>query len=127
MMYKIEVVCVKYIPIIIACIVLLNSILSYFDIIIEELNFIAGTSFLTLIPMYISSLTYKFCEYHRMFIYYILTHKTVETIDMYIGISISDYNMLVLYLILAGIFIIGILYLHLKYDTHNKEISLGAS
>lgn len=129
MMYKLELLCVKYIPILIAVIVLINAILSYFDIYIEKINYIAGTSFLTLIPMYISSRAYKFCEYHRMFIYYILSHKILVTIDMYIGISISDFNMLMVYLVLAGIFALIILYLHqkCKNDRNDKEISTEAS
>ena len=70
MMCKLELLCVKYIPILIAAIVLLNAILNYFNIYVKELHYIAGTSFLTLIPMYISSYAYKFCEYHRMFIHF---------------------------------------------------------
>lgn len=112
--YKLELISVKYTPILIAVIVLINAILSYFDIYIDEIDYIAGTSFLTLIPMYISSYAYKFCEYHRMFIHYILVHKLLVTIDMYIGIPLSDFNLLVLYLIVAGIFAIIILYLHQK-------------
>ena len=50
-MYKLESLCVKYVPIIIAAIVLLNAILARFDLYIDELNYIAGTGFLTLIPM----------------------------------------------------------------------------
>lgn len=103
-MYKLELLCVKYVPIIIAAIVLLNAILARFDVYVDELNYIAGTSFLTLIPMYISSIVYKFCKYHRMFIHYILTHKIVATIDMYIGIPLEDGMLLLLYLIIAGIF-----------------------
>lgn len=124
-MYKVELLCVKYIPIIIATIVLLNTILSYFDIYIEELDYIAGTSFLTLIPMYISSYTYKFCEYHRMFIHYILIHKIIAIVDLYIGIPVSDLTLLGIYLIVAGIFLLIIVYLHEKSKNAkiNKEIS----
>lgn len=50
-MYKLELLCVKYVPIIIAAIVLLNAILAHFDVYVDELNYIAGTSFLTLIPI----------------------------------------------------------------------------
>lgn len=127
--YKLELLCVEYIPIMIAVIVLLNSILSFYDIYVQELDYIAGTSFLTLIPMYISSYVYRFCEYHRMFIHYILTHKTVETVDLYIGIPVSDSNLLTIYLIIAGIFIVFILYLHqkCKNDRNDKEISTKAS
>lgn len=128
-MYKLELLSVKYIPILIALIVLLNAILSYFDIYLDALNYIAGTSFLTLIPMYISSYAFKFCEYHRMFIHYILTHKLVLTVDLYIGIPISDLTLLGLNLMVAGVFLFIILYLHqkCKNDRNDKEISTKAS
>lgn len=113
-MYKLEVLSVKYIPIIIAGVVLLNSILSYFDIYVTWLDYIAGTSLLTLVPMYISSYVFKFCGYHRMFINYIVAHKLVETIDMYIGIPVTDLMLLFIYLILAGIFAFIIIYWHQK-------------
>lgn len=120
-MYKLELLCVKYVPIIIAAIVLLNAILARFDLYIDELNYIAGTSFLTLIPMYMSSIVYKFCKYHRMFIHYILTHKIVATIDMYIGIPLDDGMLLLLYLIIAGIFAFLALYLHQKYGGRKND------
>lgn len=128
-MYKLELLSVKYIPILIALIVLLNAILSYFDIYLDALNYIAGTSFLTLIPMYISSYAFKFCEYHRMFIHYILTHKLVLTVDLYIGIPISDLTLLGLNLMVAGVFLFIILYLHqkCKNDRNDKEISTKVS
>lgn len=129
LMYRLELLSVKYIPILIALIVLLNAILSYFDIYLDVLNYIAGTSFLTLIPMYISSYAFKFCEYHRMFIHYILTHKLVLTVDLYIGIPISDLTLLGLNLTVAGVFLFIILYLHqkCKNDRNDKEISTKAS
>jgi hypothetical protein len=120
-MYKLELLCVKYVLIIIAAIVLLNAILARFDVYVNELNYIAGTSFLTLIPMYISSIVYKFCKYHRMFIHYILTHKIVATIDMYIGIPLEDGMLLLLYLIIAGIFAFLALYLHQKYGGRKND------
>lgn len=99
-MYKLELLCVKYVPIIIAAIVLLNAILARFDVYVDELNYIAGTSFLTLIPMYISSIVYKFCKYHRMFILhsnsqdcsnnrYVHWHTTGR---WYVTITISNYS-----------------------------------
>lgn len=113
-MYKLELLSVKHIPILISLVVLANAVLSYFDIYISELNYLAGTSILTLIPMYISSYVFKFCEYHRMFIHYILSHKVLLTIDVYLGIPISDYNLLLLNLIIAGLFMTTIIYLHQK-------------
>ena len=114
-MYKLELICVKYVPILIALITLIDVILYYFDIDFELINYIADTSFLTMIPMYISSYVYKFCEYHRMFLHYIVVNKVVMMIDLYIGIPLGDFMLLVLYLIIAGIFAFLALYLHQKY------------
>lgn len=120
-MYKLELICVKYIPILIALITLIDVILYYFDINFELINYVAGTSFLTMIPMYISSYVYKFCEYHRMFLHYIVVNKVVMMIDLYIGIPLGDFMLLVLYLIVAGIFAFLALYLHQKYGGRKND------
>lgn len=121
MMYKLELICVKYVPILIALITLIDVILYYFDIDFELINYIAGTSFLTMIPMYIFSYVYKFCEYHRMFLHYIVVNKVVMMIDLYIGIPLGDFMLLVLYLIIAGIFAFLALYLHQKYGGRKND------
>lgn len=120
-MYKLELICVKYVPILIALITLIDVILYYFDIDFELINYIAGTSFLTMIPMYISSYVYKFCEYRRMFLHYIVVNKVVMMIDLYIGIPLGDFMLLVLYLIIAGIFAFLALYLHQKYGGRKND------
>lgn len=119
--YKLELICVKYVPILIALITLIDVILYYFDIDFELINYIADTSFLTMIPMYISSYVYKFCEYHRMFLHYIVVNKVVMMIDLYIGIPLGDFMLLVLYLIIAGIFAFLALYLHQKYGGRKND------
>jgi uncharacterized membrane protein YdjX (TVP38/TMEM64 family) len=120
-MYKLELICVKYVPILIVLITLIDVILYYFDIDFELINYIAGTSFLTMIPMYISSYVYKFCEYYRMFLHYIVVNKVVMMIDLYIGIPLGDFMLLVLYLIIAGIFAFLALYLHQKYGGRKND------
>lgn len=120
-MYKLELICVKYIPILIALITLIDNILYYYDIDFELINYVAGTSFLTMIPMYISSYVYKFCEYHRMFLHYMVVNKVVVMIDLYIGIPLGDFMLLVLYLIMAGIFAFLALYYHQKYGGRKND------
>lgn len=44
-MYKLELICVKYVPILITLITLIDVILYYFDIDFELINYIAGTFF----------------------------------------------------------------------------------
>ena len=112
--YKLELICIKYIPIIVALLSLLDNILMYCDISLDILSYIAGASILTTIPMYISSYVYKFCKYHRMFIHYIVVNKVIAMIDNYIIIPLSDFYLLLFNMIIAGIFFIFCIVLSLK-------------
>lgn len=98
--YKLELICVKYVPIIIALLSLLDNVLMYYDISLDILSYIAGTSILTTIPMYISSYVYKFCKYHRMFIHYIVVNKVIAMVDNYIIIPLSDFYLLLFNMII---------------------------
>ena len=59
--YKIELGLLKIIPMLMAFMCVLNSVLSYFSIDTCILSYLGGTSILTLILLYISSYTFKFC------------------------------------------------------------------
>lgn len=114
-LYKLELVCVKYVPILIALGNFLANILAYFDIDSEILNFIIGSSVATLIPLYISSYAYKFCIYHRMIIHYITINKLMNMYDYYYRFPINDEKLAILYILVAGIFISLIIYYHNQY------------
>ena len=62
-----------------------NSILSYLDIDVVILNYIGGVSILPLIFLYLSSYVFKFCEYHRMFLHYLLITDIINVYDYHIG------------------------------------------
>lgn len=97
---------------------LANTILSYFGIETEVLSYIAGIGILPLLFIYLSSFVFKFCIYHRMFIYYIFTNNIICFIDDKYGIPISCRSYLVLHLIVAAIFLFIILYLKFKLCKH---------
>ena len=90
LLYKIELRLLKIIPMILAFTALLNSILSYFNIDLYILSYIGGISIFTMIFLYLSSYVFKFCEYHRMFLHYVVVTWIINTIDYYIGIPIND-------------------------------------
>ena len=48
---------------------------------IPAANNIAGMSLLTWIFMYIATIVFKFCSYHRIFLYYILIVDTINIVD----------------------------------------------
>lgn len=125
-LYKLLIVLLKYIPMIISLCYLANTITAYVGIDIPVLSSIAGMSLLTWIFMYIATIVFKFCSYHRMFLYYILIVDIINIIDYYIGIPISDFQLLMLHSILTGISLFIILFLYLKVNGTkiNKKIQM---
>lgn len=118
-LFKIELFLLKILPMLLAFCNLLNTILSYFYIDCYFLSYIAGVSILPLIFMYVSSYVFKFCEYHRMFLHYVVIDNIITTYDYYIGIPISDKELFLINIIIAGITLFIILYLYVK---HHKKV-----
>lgn len=113
-LYKIELYLIKTIPMILSLIALLNTILSYFYIDVPLLSYIGGISIFTIIFLYVSSIVFRFCMYHRMFIHYITINWILNIIDYYIGIPVSNKGMFLIYMIFTGITLFIILYLKFK-------------
>ena len=127
-LYKLLIVMLKYIPMIISLCYLANTITAYVGIDIPVLSSIAGMSLLTWIFMYIATIVFKFCSYHRMFLYYILIVDIINIIDYYIGIPVSDFQLLMLHSIITGISLFIILFLYLRTKNNgikaNKKIQM---
>lgn len=112
--YRIELYLIKMIPIAIALIALLNTILSYFYIEVPLLSYIGGVSLFELMFLYLSSYVFKFCIYHRLPIHYITINWLLNIYDYYIGIPLSNKNLFLMYMIITGITILLILYFKFK-------------
>ena len=82
LLYKITVIVLKILPMLLAFITLLNSILSYFNIDLVILSYIGGVSLIPMLFIYVASYTFKFCEYHRMFLHYIVVTWIINIIDL---------------------------------------------
>lgn len=113
-LYKIELYLLKVMPMLLAAIYLINTVLSYYDIILPALSYIGGLSFIPLLFMYISSYVFRFCSYHRMFLHYIVINDLINLIDYYYTLPISDWELLILHMSIAGISLFIILYLYVK-------------
>lgn len=120
-MCKLLILMLKYIPMLISLVYVLNTALSYFYIDIPVLSNIAGMSILPWIFMYLSSIVFKFCLYHKMFLYYILVTDMINIIDYYINIPIEDLELLMIHGTITGLFLFTILYLYVR--NHKKSIS----
>lgn len=120
-LYKIELYLLKVMPILLAAIYLVNTVLSYYDIVLPALSYIGGLSFIPLLFMYISSYVFRFCSYHRMFLYYIVINDLINLIDYYYTLPISDWELLILHMSIAGISLFIILYLYVKSRSKNVK------
>lgn len=120
-LYKIELLVIKVIPFIIALCYLLNNIISYVGIDIVLLSFLGGLSVFPFIFLYLSSFVFRFCIYHRLPLYYVIVSECINYYDNLIGIPIDNRSLFTLNLIVAGVFILLIVYF--KFKQHESRIS----
>jgi len=125
--HKLTIGVLKVIPMLLAITTLLNQVLSFFNIDWEILGFIGGVSLLPMLFLYVSSYCFRFCEYHRMFLHYVVVCDLITLYDYYIGIPVSAVTLFLINLIITGIALFLILYLHQKHVRCNKEISTSDS
>ena len=112
--YKLFIVIIKFIPILTALCYMSSTIFNYLGYNIEPLSNFGGMSLLTWIFIYLASLVFKFCSYHRMFLWYILIDDLFNIIDYYWNIPISTDNILMMHNIWIGITLFTVLILYVK-------------
>lgn len=118
-LHKIVRYLVKIIPIMIAGIYVLNTLLSYLGI--DWAGFSYIVQFLFIGFMYIASYDYHFCKWHRMFIHYIFIILILNIVDYHYGIPLSDRDLFLGYGIITGLFLFIIVRLKLKCSERNKS------
>lgn len=117
--YKLLIIVLKFIPMLIALCYMSSTIFNYFGYNIEPLSNFGGMSLLTWLFIYLASIVFNFCAYHRMFLWYIFIDDLFNIIDYYIIIPISTDSILMLHNILIGITLFTVLILYVK---DNKSI-----
>lgn len=111
--HKYILIVTKYLPILISIICMISQILSYVDVDIVLLDSII--TLLYILPLVLLSNFLKFCVYHKAIIVYIVLNIIISILDYYLLIPLKDSEMLILYMIIAGIFLALTIYLYLKY------------
>lgn len=111
----------RYLPMIMAGLYLLNTILSYYDLDLFVISYLSGVGLIPLIFIFLASYMFKFCNYHRMFLWYIVANDIVAWVDFNYGIPLSNLEILILHFIIAGIFLFIILYLKFVYCSNKKK------
>lgn len=125
LLYKLMILSLKVIPMLIAAIYLLNTMLSFVGIDLPILSLIGGLSILPIIFLYIASYALKFCEYHRMFLHYVVVTDILSYIDYYTnGEYFSNRTLFLIHVFVAGVFLFFILYLKIN---HKKKMKIVKS
>ena len=112
--YKLLIIVLKFIPMLTALCYMSSTIFNYFGYNIEPLSNIGGMSLLTWLFIYLASIVFNFCSYHRVFLWYIFIDDLFNIIDYYITIPISTDSILMLHNILIGITLFIVLILYVK-------------
>ena len=119
--YNLELVYVKYSPMIIGMAIMLNSVLNYLNINCGHvLCYICGASLFTIGHLYVSSYSFKFCSYHRLFIHYVVIGNLLQFIDYFIGVPLSNKGLFLLNIGIFTVFLFLILYKR-NYKHHAKN------
>lgn len=120
-LYKILLITLKYIPLIITGFYVLNTTLNILDIDTPVISNLAGVSLFTWIFLLLANIVFKFCVYHRVFLYYILVVDLFNITDYYIGIPLYKHEYIAIHSVLLGIALFLFLYFHVK--SHKKPVT----
>ena len=112
--HKLLLVALKIIPMLLALFSMVGMLLDFFDVDASLCSFIGSVSLLPLIFLYLASYAFRFCEYHRMFLHYIVANNVLVYVDYYVGIPISNRGLLIVHMLLIGIFLFFVLYFYKK-------------
>ncbi len=121
-LHKVSLYLLKVIPIILCVLTLFATLLDSMGMYLSSTITNYVMFFLIYIFLYIISYVFNFCFYHRMFLHYIVIVNIIKIIDYYVGIPISNFKILQLYLIITVISLFIILYAYVK---NNKKYNSG--
>lgn len=113
--YKLFLLFLKIIPILLAicsCITSISTLLG------NELYFarvFGSVSILSLGFLYLTAEVFQFCNYHKMFLHYILVMEILGGIDYYIGIPLNTLTLLSIISIITVIFLTIIVYQYVNH------------
>lgn len=113
---------VKYIPIMQMVGMLLNNSLYFSDVynICYIIDFIVGNSVVTMLFLYICSIVFHFCEWHRIIIITNAICLFLAVLDSQINLQVSDVQLLVSYHIIACAGVLSAISSYL-YEQRNKS------
>lgn len=119
-LYKVDLFLLKLLPMIMAFSYIVAQYTAYFNIgsgpifILQVVTHYLGLLLAPMMFMLISSKVFQFCNYHRMFIYYILVIQLMNITNWYAKIPISNFAYNITQDIITAGFLLTALIMYLK-------------
>lgn len=104
----------KILPMLMAVMYLANTVLSYFYIESREISYFSSLGIIPWAFIMAASYRLRFCEYHRMFLWYILFNNLICWIDERYTLPIDNWSYFLIHISIAGVFLFLVLYFHQK-------------
>lgn len=116
---KVLSIIVKYLPIFIALMYFINSVLSLCDIYISAITFIASCGFAPLLLIYMCCCVLKFCSNYKAYLIYIAINNLINWVDYEYGFT---EDVMIGWIVVIGTFFCLISYLMIQHIHSGKEI-----
>ena len=116
---KVLSIIVKYLPIFIALMYFINSVLSLCDIYISAITFIASCGFAPLLLIYMCCCVLKFCSNYKVYLIYIAINNLINWVDYEYGFT---EDVMIGWIAVIGTFFCLISYLMIQHIHSGKAI-----
>ena len=116
---KVLSIIVKYLPIFIALMYFINSVLSLCDIYISAITFIASCGFAPLLLIYMCCCVLKFCSNYKAYLIYTAINNLINWADYEYGFT---EDVMIGWIIVIGTFFCLISYLMIQHIHSGKAI-----
>ena len=123
--HKILLILLKYLPVALGVEYFLATVLQYFDVEVGYLSYGFYIGLVPLIFIFVCSYVFKFCEYHRIYLYYIILNEVMNIINYNVELNITDTAFIRIHIIVFFIatLLTTILYLYGRKDKHITQFT----
>lgn len=119
--YKLFLLGIKYYPSICILSEIGYSLCEYFRVNSILFTFFGGCTLIGLLLLYVASYVFRFCYLYRLSLHSILLVNVLALYDSFIGIPITDLNMLRVYLVILLIGLLSFIKFKVRDARHNKK------
>lgn len=121
MLRKLSIIFIRLAPVLLVIKILILLLAEYFVVSSLLIGLVSSiTDLLIAIGLLILSLTFKFCIYHRLIIYYVFVSYISYIVSILFGFSLTNVIFVSLFLCLTIIIIFLVVYTYLRYGDRKQ-------